>query len=72
MKENKNKSKEKLIVAILYTACTVAFCILAVRDIVSQEGIPSLLHIGLVIAFGGLAVDNYMKYIKNKKKLQKN
>lgn len=66
MKEKKNKSKEKLITAILYAATAVAFGILAVMEIISQEGIPSLIHIGLILIFGGLSLENYMKYRKGK------
>lgn len=68
MKEQKNESKEKLITAILYAAAAVAFGILALTEVISQEGIQSLIHIGLIFVFGGLAMENYRKYRKDKDK----
>lgn len=68
MKEQKKEPKEKLITAILYAAAAVAFGILALTEVISQEGIQSLIHIGLILVFGGLSVENYMKYRKDKDK----
>lgn len=67
MKEKKYKSKEKLITALLCAAAAVAYGILSVMDIISQDGIHSLIHIGLVLVFGALSVESYMKYRKDKK-----
>ncbi len=61
MKEQKN-------IAIIYTVAAVAFGILAVVEAISQEKMPSLIHIGIVICFGGLAIENYRKYRKDKDK----
>lgn len=68
MKEQKNESKEKLITTIFYAAAAVAFGILAVVEAISQKKIPSLMHIGLILVFGGMAIENYRKYRKDKDK----
>lgn len=68
MKEQKNESKEKRNIAIIYAIAAGVFGILAVMEVVSQKKIPSLIHIGLILVFGGLAIENYRKYRKDKDK----
>ncbi|MGN1466769.1 MAG: transcriptional regulator [Ruminococcus sp.] len=70
MKEKKNKSKEKLNITIIYAVVAVVFGILAVMEAISQKKIPSLTYIGLIIVNVGLAMENYMKYRKDKDKQQ--
>lgn len=53
--------KLQLITALLCVAVAVAYGVLAVREIASQDRMQSLIYIGLILVFGGLAVDNYMK-----------
>lgn len=68
MKEQKNESKEKRNIAIIYAIAAGVSGILAVMEVVSQKKIPSLIHIGLILVFGGLAIENYRKYRKDKDK----
>lgn len=66
MKEQKNESKYKLFNAIFYAVSAMILGILAVVDFISQKELPNLMHIGLILVWGGMAINSYTKYRKDK------
>lgn len=68
MKEQKNESKDKLFMAIFYAVSAMILGILAVVDFISQKELPGLIHIGLILVWGGMAINNFAEYRKSKRK----
>ncbi|MEE1250937.1 MAG: hypothetical protein UHU19_17160 [Lachnospiraceae bacterium] len=68
MKEQKNESKDKLFMAIFYAISAMILGILAVVDFISKRELPSLIHIGLILVWGVMAINNFVEYRKNKRK----
>ena len=65
VENQKKESKEKLINVILFAVTTGFYGIFGANEFISQDRIP-IIHIGLILVFGGQAINNYIEYRKGK------